>query len=188
MANDLNEILNEIKKEDFNVIAPSFKKEILTNEEINKILEIISENLGIEKQESLIGIILLLLKGAANNGAPLNMSIDLKKGKSVTKQDLIKAYLKVTGNKYLRRLAESLAINIGEFAEHFCLSGELAQRINTTLKSQTGETLSLKEMAWCSSFSQNIPDLGKRSSERLVKLLAEDYKQRFEYKKKTNWK
>lgn len=81
---------------------------------------------------------------------------------------------------YIRRLAEALAIQIGEFAEKNGLKGELSQRIEIKLRAETGETLTEKEKAWCSSFSQIIPNLSERSSERLVKLLAVDYNKRFE--------
>ena len=93
-------------------------------------------------------------------------------------------YMVETGNQHLRRLAEALAIEIGQFAQAYELNGELAQRINTSLKAETGENLNPVEAAWCSSFSQHLPDLAQRSSERLVKLLAEDYKKRFESRKK----
>lgn len=184
MIEELDNLTKEIFKENLDVIAPNFRKGILSNEEIDKILKIISFDIGVDKSEALVGTILLMLKGAASTGTPDTLSVDLKNGKKITKKNVKGAYFSVTGNNYIRRLAEGLAIQIGNFAEHFQLNGELAQRINTMLKAQTGETLTAKEMAWCSSFSQNIPDLASRGSDRLVKLLAEDYKKRFENKKR----
>lgn len=179
------ELNSEILKEkSFDEIAPNFKRGALSTEEINKIIEKIALDIDVPEKDALIGIYLLMLKGAASSGTPQTLSVELKGGKVLAKKNVTGAYLSVTGNNYVRRLAEGLAVSIGEFAEAFGLEGELSQRINTALKAETGEILSAKEIAWCSSFSQNVPDLAKRSSERLVKLLAEDYKKRFDTKKK----
>lgn len=96
---------------------------------------------------------------------------------------MISAYQYVVGNVYIRRLAEALAVEIGNFAEKNSLKGDLCQRIEIKLKSETGESLTKTEQAWCSSFNQNIDDLAERSSQRLVKLLAYDYNKRFENNK-----
>lgn len=181
----LKQLTNDIFKENLEVIAPNYKKNVLTDDDVAKIIDKVACDVGITKQDALAGIMLLMLKGAASGGTPPTLSIDLRGGKVLTKRNILLAYAAVTNNMYIRRLAESLAINIGEFAENFSLSGELAQRINTSLKAETGEVLTQKEVAWCSSFSQNIPDLSERSSERLVRLLADDYKKRFESKKKS---
>lgn len=47
----------------------------------------------------------------------------------------------------------------------------------------SGNKLSKKERAWASSFSQVIPDLKERSTERLAKLLAADFTERFQNSK-----
>lgn len=183
---NINDLMKNIKQNNKSIetLAPNYKKSILGSEETNMIIKKIATDLDITEEEALAGTMLLLLKGASSDGTPQNLSVELKNGKTLAKRNVQGAYLTVTGNNYLRRLAESLAIQIGEFAEHFGLNGELTQRINTSLKAESGEVLSPKETAWCSSFSQNIPDLATRSSERLVRLLAEDYKKRFEGKKK----
>lgn len=184
---NLNELSSNILKEDdLGKIAPNFKKGILDNGEVEKIIRLTANDIDITEKEALIGIMLLMLKGAASGGTPQTLAVELKGGKTIAKRNVMGAYYAVTGNNYIRRLAETLAINIGEFAEKFNLNGELAQRINTALKAEKGESLNTKELAWCSSFSQNIPDLQERSSERLVRLLAEDYKKRFENKKKVD--
>lgn len=185
MTITINNLAEQLKNEDLNTIAPNFRKGFLTSQEIDAIIKRIAREIAIPEKEALAGIMLLMLKGAASSGTPQTLSIDLRDGKTLTKKNITAAYLTETGNSYLRRLAEGLATQIGEFAEHFGLQGELSQRINTMLKAETGETLTPKEVAWCSSFSQNVPDLANRSSERLVKLLAEDYKRRFENKKKS---
>lgn len=185
MNNNLEELTKNLKEDKFEEISPNYKKGALSTNEITEIINKIATELNISEKDAMGGTMLLMLKGAASGGTPQSLSVELKNGKTIAKRNISGAYMIVTGNNYLRRLAEGLAIHIGEFAEHFGLQGELAQRINTLLKAETGETLSAKEMAWCSSFSQNIPDLASRSSERLVKLLAEDYKKRFDTKKKT---
>lgn len=183
---NLNSLTSEIMRENLETIAPNFRKSALSSEDINRIIERIANDIGVSRGDALAGTILLMLKGAASGGTPQSLSVDLRDGKTLAKKNIYGAYVTITGNSYIRRLAESIAVNIGEFAEHYSLNGELAHRINTVLKAETGEILTPKEMAWCSSFSQNLPDLASRSSERLVQLLAEDYKKRFEQKKKTN--
>lgn len=183
--NNIKELTSKILKQRFEDIAPDFRKGVLSGDEIDSIIEKIAKELDISSEEALTGVMLLMLKGAASSGTPQTLSVLLKGGKTLAKKNVYAAYVSVTGNEFLRRLAEGLAVSIGEFAENFSLEGELSQRINTSLKAETGEILNAKEIAWCSSFSQNIPDLAKRSSERLVKLLAEDYKKRFENKKKS---
>lgn len=184
----INKLTQELMNNNFEDIAPNYKKSVLSNEEIDRIIDRVANDIEVTKATALAGIILLMLKGAASGGTPQTLSTELKDGKVIAKRNITGAYIAVTGNNYIRRLAESLAVEIGEFAERFELEGELSQRINTAIKAESGETLTKKERAWCSSFSQNIPNLAEKSSERLVKLLAEDYKKRFENKKKTNVK
>lgn len=181
---NLTEIFESALESDLNTVAPNYNKDLLSPEEKRKIIKKIANDIETTEEDTLIGTILLMLKGAASDGTPQTLSINLRNGKTIAKRDVAAAYLSVTGNQFIRRLAESMAVEIGTFAEHKKLTGELAQRINTLLKAETGEILTEKEMAWCSSFSQNLPDLANKSSERLVRLLAEDYKTRFENKKK----
>lgn len=178
----------EINEMNLEEIAPNYKKGILNQEEIDRIIYRIASDIGVSEGIALAGTILLMLKGAASSGTPQTMSVDLVGGKTLAKKNITGAYVTVTGNSFIRRLAESLAIQIGEFAERHGLEGELSQRIGTVLKAETGELLTYKEKAWCSSFSQNIPDLPQRSSERLAKLLAADYRRRFEGKRKSSIK
>lgn len=182
--NEINELLKETLKDKLENIAPNYRKGLLSVESINRIIEKIASDIGVSKSDALAGIILLFLKGAASSGTPATMSVDLRNGKTMAKKNIQGAYMVETGNQHLRRLAEALAVEIGQFAQSNELNGELAQRINTSLKADTGENLTQIESAWCSSFSQHLPDLAQRSSERLVKLLAEDYKKRFESRKK----
>jgi hypothetical protein len=81
-------------------------------------------------------------------------------------------------------MAEAMAVTIGTYAEKNRLRGELAQKIETAQKAETGEGLTDKELAWCSSFNQHLENLSELGSERLVKLLSVDYNKRFVNKKK----
>lgn len=182
---NLEEIINKSMQNKVEDIAPNFRrKNTLSKEQIEKIIQTISLNLELSPERVLIGMNLLFLQGAASAGAPVTMSIELGDGKCMEKRNIMTACNVVTGNIYIRRIAETLAKEIGEFAYTNKLAGELAYRINNKLKADTGESLNEKEMAYCSSFSQVIPDLSERTSERLSRLLAEDYQKRFENRKK----
>jgi hypothetical protein len=85
-------------------------------------------------------------------------------------------------------MAEAMALHIGKYAEKNGLRGELAQRIETAHKAETGESLNAKELAWLSSFSQTLPNLNELSSDRAAKLLAADYNARFNKNKSKGYK
>lgn len=166
-------------------ISPNYRKKIkMSDEQVQKIIESISLTLGInDSKKVLVGVMLLFLQGAASEGTPVTLSVQIGE-KTLEKRNIIQACEYIERHKYIRRIAETLAPIIGEFAYRNKLSGEFAQRINNKLKAESGETLTEREMAFCSSFSQTIPNLEELTSSRLVKLLAEDYSRRFDNKKK----
>jgi len=168
----------EAMKLSIDSVSPDFKRTNLSEDQVTKVIDYLASNFQLKREQVLVGIILLFLKGAANNSTPVTLSVDVD-GKEISKRDLQNAYGLVTSNAYLRRLAEALAIEIGTYAELNGLKGELAQRVETSLRAEKGETLSFKELAWCSSFSQQLPDLAQRASDRLCVLLAADYSKRF---------
>lgn len=181
------DMFKKAMEQDIDDIAPNFRrKTTLSEEQINKIVQTISLNLGITEDRVIIGITLLFLQGAASAATPVSMSTDLGEGKCLEKRNIIDACNLVTGHKFIRRIAETLALNIGQFAHKNKLMGELGYRINNKYKADTGDSLNEKELAYCSSFSQTIPDLSVLVSERLSRLLAEDYQKRFENKKRIN--
>lgn len=90
------------------------------------------------------------------------------------------AYERVTKNKYLRRMAESMADKIGQFAEAKGLNGDLALKLNNSLLAEKEPPLTVKEKAWASSFSPAIPDLEKLAGERIPCLLAKNLQNRKE--------
>lgn len=193
---DLNSLLDLTIKSDIKKVSPSQMSENqLSDEIVTNIVETLSDSFGIKNNViTMSAIFLLFLKGAANAGTPNTIEIEVidddGKKVSITKNDLLYAYNRHTNNKFLRRLAETLAPAIGKYAESNQLSGDIAEKINTKIlskKPKEGEVyepiLSSKERAWCNSFGQNIPDLAEISS-RLPRLLAEDYLSRFSKPKK----
>jgi hypothetical protein len=170
-------------------VAPNFReKNKISDEDIEKIVGSISYSLNITKDQAMIGMMLLFLQGAASAGAPPTMHVDLMGGKCIEKRNIINACNSIVGHSFIRRIAESMAVKIGNFALKHGLKGELANRISNRCNKEGGGSLNDKEIAYCSSFSQAIPNLGTLVSERLVKLLAEDYSYRFEGKRKTSVK
>lgn len=184
---DLQGIINKALELKVDDVAPTYRKKLkMSEEKVQKIIESIMTSLGInETQTVLIGIILLFLQGAASEGTPLTLSVQIGE-KTIEKRNIITACEFIEGHKYIRRIAEAIALTIGDFADKNNLTGEFAQRINNKLKAESGETLTPREMAFCSSFSQSIPNLEEITTPRLVKLLAEDYSRRFDNKKKEN--
>lgn len=180
----LEELVNLSLEEKVEDILPNFRKNNMTDEQIERIVNSVSLTLKVELKRVLAGIMLLFLQGAASSGTPLTMFVGLGEGKFLEKRNIVSACILVTGHLFIRRLAEALATPIGEFAYRNKLKGELANRINNRFKAKTGNNLSDKKLAYCSSFSQSIPDLSNITSERLAKLLAEDYQRRFENTKK----
>jgi len=160
-----------------------FKKVSVSKTDIAKIIQMISQTFNLERSMTIVAIILLFLRGAASNGTPGSLSVEVD-GVEISKRDLMYAYEMVTRDLHLRRLAEAMAPTIGVYAEKMRLRGELAQRINTNILAKGELPLDMKEAAWCSSFSQGMPDLEQKSSPRLVALLAEDYNTRFAKKGK----
>lgn len=185
---NLNELLEKSVKEKIEEIAPNFRKSNITQDQIERIIATLSATLKITPERTVIGMMLLFLQGAASTGTPPSMSVEIEEGKIIEKRNIVNACQMVTGHQYIRRIAEALALQIGQFALNNKLKGELANRINTKYKAETGYSLNEVEMAYCSSFSQSISDLETVASERLAKLLSEDYQRRFEYKKKNTTK
>jgi len=186
--------LNAIKTKAFGLsvkeVAPMEATSVthLSATEVGDIINKIATNMQVTPQLALAAMYLLFLKGAANIKAPNSMQVEVLNEKKepvlLSKLDLMAAYRRVTGNNFLRRLAESLAVEISQFAEANGLRGELATRINNKLLVSREVPLNEKEMAWASSYCQSLPNLALLSSDRLPGLLAEDYTQRFTEKSK----
>lgn len=189
---DFTKLTQEAMNTKASEIAPSeTKANTLSESDINKIINSLATTHGITNVTALCAVFLLFLKGAANNGAPLTMSVDVIDSNgttTITKYDVKYAYQRVTQNEFIRRLAESLAKEIGTYAEKNFLSGDIAAKIDSRIMAMKDEKdripLSSKERAWASSFSQRISNLAELSSSRLPQLLATDYNERFAKKSK----
>lgn len=181
---NLNDLVRVSMQQKVEAIVPNFKKNIVTDDQILQIVNAISSTLNVSQDRAFIGMILLFLQGAVSSSAPLTMSVEVDEGKCIEKKNILSACKLITGHQYIRRIAEALAAEIGEFAYRNNLRGELANRINNRLRADTGSNLTDVEMSYCSSFSQNITHLSEiTGSDRLSKLLAQDYQRRFEHKR-----
>jgi hypothetical protein len=172
-----------VNKSDLDQLAINVDENKLTQEECQGIIEILSRTHALTKEEAFTATCLLILKGAANEGAPRTMKVQIKASNQiveVTKNDLIYAVSVVCKNFYIRRLAETLCVEISQFAEKHGLNGDLAITLNNTLMAKGFPPLTSKERAWASSFNQNLVSLVDVVGPRVPTLLAEDYQRRFQ--------
>jgi hypothetical protein len=183
--NNLNDLLNEVKAEKLEQISPSFRQNAVSEEQIKRIIKSLNTKYtSLEEKYILVAIILLFLKGVSSNNTPETLAVEVK-GVTITKRDLKIAIQQILNHGYIRRVAESIAVQIGTYAELNGLDGELAKRIdkiiaeNNYVKGTNELPLTTKERAWCSSFSQGLSNLEQYTTERVVKYLAIDYNERF---------
>jgi hypothetical protein len=187
----LNKYFEEAKSESLEKLVPSFKQNLVTEEQVEQIINtLITKHKGLEPKHVLIAMILLFLKGAATRTTPSSLSVEIN-GITITKQDLENATNAILNHKYIRRIAEAIALQIGLYAEVNGLDGELAGRINKLISENnyrlntTEPPLTQAERAWCSSYSQSIKDLKNHTTERVVQWLNIDYTDRFSKKTRT---
>lgn len=167
-------------------MASGINKDAVSKEQCNAFLESLAKTFGIPEPNAFVAISLLFLKGAVNASAPERMGVDIitEDGSTITitKYDLIYACNQVCKHKYLRRIAEALALPIGSFAEKKGLNGDLAIGLNNNLVAKGEAPLTTKEKAWANSFCQNMPNLEQVAGDRIPSLLAEDFNRRFSKK------
>lgn len=173
----------------------------LTEDQIDSIITKLSVSKGVPRESIKNAIFMLLLRGAGSSGAPENLKVQinysvidnenkkLEGSFTLTKGELLNIYNNQTKNKYLRRLAETLANEISSFAEQNNLNGDLANQLNTYRLSEGLDPLTAKQKAWASSFNQNNPSL-ETNQELLevAKLLARDFMIKFKSNKTPNKK
>lgn len=186
----LTNLVEEATKVPIGTIAPQEARKVWHSPtELNTFIKQFGEQMGISELLAVIGIALLFLKGAANKGTPNSLSVCLYEDKNssleITKADMLYLYKKTYKNEFIRRLAESLCIEISNYAEKQGLHGDLAKKVNILLAKNQEPPLSRIEAAWCSSFCQGCPKLATKSN-RLNSLLAEDYTSRFRKTVSTN--
>lgn len=178
LSNIVNDALNTPIKE----MALNQEQENMSQDQAEEIITKLADLHNLLPATAFAAIAILFLNGASNKGAPLSMHVKVltKEGteKNITKDDILHIYSTVTGNKYLRRLAQALATEISQFAEKNNLDGDLAKTIEPAIMQDEDLPLSAQERAWASSFNQN----NKKALElcpRVVSYLARDYHKRF---------
>lgn len=187
---NIEDIRNQVDSQALEDIAPTVKAPVMEKENVEKILQRLANYKYLTPTATFIAVALLFLKGAANKAAPDSMYVEVKAKDDtmikVTKGDLFTYYKEITGNRFLRRMAEYLAPDIAAMAERNGLQGELAPKLETDLIDLGDETpLTPKEKAWANSFCQGVEGLERLASPRLKKLLYLDYQQRFGSKRPT---
>lgn len=164
-------------------LSPAIRKQEITPEQTAEFIGSLARYKDIEPRDAFGAFAVLAQKGATNAGAPTSMSITIiSKGREieVNKADLNYACNAVFRHKLLRRVAERLALDIGHYALKNNLPGDLSTTIKNRVRANGETPLTPKELVWCSSFFQNLPNLEALASARVAKLLAEDYNRRFQ--------
>jgi hypothetical protein len=179
---NIQQLSQDISKEISDDIVKTKPNEI-SSEMISDIVINIATKFKIPESTALKAIFILLLRGAANIPTPGNLKARILNTKGeeiiIRKDDLMYEYRFATGNNFLRRLADTMASEISQFAEKNELDGEIAQKINNLVLREGDAPLSLIERAWCSSFNQNNPDLSNNeNTKRVAILLAKDLYER----------
>lgn len=118
---------------------------------IHDIITNLADSYGTTAPFAYVAVLILFLKGAfpfllrRKRGENAGCSdtteakiIDSGSEIVIRKRDLMYNYQKVTSKKYLRRLAESLAVRIGQYAERNDRDGDIANKINNRLVSGEG--------------------------------------------------
>ena len=190
MLKKLHDQITKSKSENFK----DFQSDVMEESQLEEIITRIATSFSIPNSLALEGIYLLLLGGCANLSCPLNYKITLLQKKEenedlteihINKENLLYEYKQVMKNNHIRRLAESLATKISEYAEINNLNGDLAKKINTSLIRKGESPLTPKERAWCSSFNQNNMEIASKTKDynRILRVLATEL---FEIQQTTN--
>lgn len=178
----LDTVLNSAMQAELTEVAPNVNQTEIGKENVYAILNRLCTLYGLNETTAFIAVALLLLKGAANKGAPTTMFVQVTAidGKlvDVTKQDLMQCYSAVTKNNFLRRLAETLSTEISKFAEVKGLKGDLHLAANNYYVAKGEPPLNAKERAWANSFCQTNEAV-ETEAPRIAKFLAQNYFDRF---------
>jgi hypothetical protein len=184
----LNQLTEEIKNKDLREVAPTVGAPPIDEETVTRVVKRLAHKCFLSPINALASICLLCLKGAASKSAPDKMFVEIValdgQLTKVFKGDLMKVLFDTTGNRFIRRLAETLAVTICTFAERNKLSGDLAFTFEIEEVSDGRPPLTDKEKAWSNSFCQHVSDLENLASPRVKALLGLDYQKRFSVSKK----
>lgn len=77
LPKDYNGPFPEVMKLSVDSVAPDFKRTNLSEDQVTKVIDYLASNFELEREQVLVGIILLFLKGAANNSTPITLSVDI---------------------------------------------------------------------------------------------------------------
>lgn len=183
----LEELEKDLSKKRIQEVAPTAGALPLSKDIIERIIQRLAHKCYLSPLHAFVAIALLFLKGSASKAAPDKMFVEVLaidgNLTKVSKGDLMEILFDTTGNRFIRRLAESLAIPISRFAESNGLSGDLAFTFEIEELSNEKPPLTDKEKAWSSSFCQHVPDIDTLATPRIKVLLGLDYQKRFNKKK-----
>ena len=121
----ITQLISEAINTDLAAVAPTeqFGPRLISKEHQRLIIDKLSKMFGISEVEAITAIFILFLKGAANANSPLTMTATVHHTEGgglceteVDKYNLLSVYGIVTKDKHIRRLAETLAAEIGAFA------------------------------------------------------------------------
>ena len=122
-----------------NEVAPTLNAPPLEASIVVSVLKRFAHRCYLKVEVALMAVRLLLLKAAGNKSSPLTQYVEVRgidtELTKVYKKDLIFIFEQVTGNKFLRKLAETMA-----FCEGICLytqanglDGDIATRFDIGL-------------------------------------------------------
>jgi len=182
-------IVERAQRKQLSDVAPNENVTLISKKTIREIIRQLAQMFGMSEELAFIALCLLFLKGAASASAPKEMEViltdpDTKTEIVIQKYDLMACYRRVTGNLFIRRLAEGMALEIGMYAESQGLNGDLALKINNGLVAKNEPSLTTREKAWCSSFCQNLPHLDQYAGNRVPVLLAANLQERIKNQNK----
>lgn len=168
------------------------EKTTLPESQVVDIIQRFANHFDISPPEAYSAIAVLMLKGASNANAPGSMSIEMKTSDgrllTIQKHDILTIYRRVTDNDHIRRLAETLGVEISEYALANKLDGDLAKSFNNKILAKGDQApLTPTERAWSNSFLQDNPKVSEVAP-RIAQLLIIDYVSRFPRKTNTKQK
>ena len=168
-----------------NEVAPTLNAPPLEASIVVSVLKRFAHRCYLKVEVALIAVRLLLLKAAGNKNSPLTQYVEIRgidtELTKVYKKDLIFIFEEVTGNKFLRKLAKTMAFceGICLYAEANGLDGDITTRLHIGLADKEQPCLTPVERAWACSSCQHFKELESRAGPRLRTLLDEDYRNRF---------
>ena len=188
METNFNEIAEKARNKDFNTMLPNARKATMSQEDMQKIISSLARRKDLPEENCLAAINTLFLQGICNKATSNNYFVEVmdREGKAVKvlKKELMETFYDRMKSKNIRIMAESMSIQICQFAETHNLRGDLANQLDKLAIKNGENPLTQKEAAWANSFCQKLSDLEKYTSLRVRNLLFTDYNNRFNPEKR----